>query len=101
VAEFGGMLAIVAADADDFRRLDRRQERGLREREAVHAAAGQAFDVAIAGVRRLEEQASDFVITGCGLDQAVVGGTVEKKSAVFHLRNIQTHFLNTRDRKIT
>jgi hypothetical protein len=41
-------------------------------------------------VRRLEEQASDFVFATARyrLDKAVVGGTVEIKSAVFHQSNI-------------
>jgi hypothetical protein len=84
VAEFGSVLAIVATDADDFRRAYRRQQRCLCERDAVHAAAGKAFDVAIAILRRLEEQASDFVAARDRLDQAVVGGTIEFESAVFH-----------------
>jgi hypothetical protein len=87
VAEFGSVLAIVAADADDLRRLDRRQQRRLSERDAVHAATGKAFDIAIAILRSLEEQASDlvFVVARNRLDEAVVGGTVEIESAVFHL----------------
>ena len=88
VAEFGGMFAIVAADADNFRRLDRRQQRCLRERNVVHAAAGQAFHVAIARLRRLEQEASDFVVTRNRLDQTVVRGTVEMEATVFHLRDI-------------
>jgi hypothetical protein len=42
----------------------------------VRAAAGKAFDVAIAVLRRLEEQAGDGIVARDGLDQAVVGGTV-------------------------
>jgi len=97
------VLAIVAADTDNFRRLYRREQRGLRERDAVHATAGKAFDVAIAILRRLEEQARDFVfvIARDGLDHAVVSGTVEIKSAIFHLSNIQTQYLETMGRKIT
>jgi hypothetical protein len=57
----------------------------LREGNAVHAATGKALDIAIAVLRRLQQQASDFVVVArCGLDQAVVRGTVEKESTVFH-----------------
>ncbi len=90
MSEFGGVLAIVAADADDLRRLHRRQQRCLCERDAVHAAAGKAFDVAIAMLWGLQEQASDFFFVAARdeLDEAVVSGTVELESAVFHLSNI-------------
>jgi hypothetical protein len=60
----------------------------LRERNVVHAAAGQAFHVAIARLRRLEQEASDFVVTRNRLDQTVVRGTVEMEATVFHLRDI-------------
>jgi hypothetical protein len=76
------VLAVIAADTDDLRRLDRRQERRLGEWDAVHAAAGKVLDVAI--VRRLEEQASDFVPPGDRLDQAIVGRTALFEPAISH-----------------
>ena len=45
IAQFGGVLAIVAADANDLRRINRREQRGLRQRKMVHAAGGNVFEV--------------------------------------------------------
>jgi hypothetical protein len=59
-------------------------------------AAGKAFDVAIAMVRRAEEEASDDLASRYSFDEAPVGGTVEIEAAVFHQSNIQTQFLKAK-----
>ena len=94
------MLTIVAADADDLRRLYRGEQGCLHERDAVHATTGKAFDVAIAILRGLEKQARDFsFIVARELDQAIVSGAVEIESAIFHLSNIQTQYPETMGQK--
>src|SRR5450755_747384 len=90
MAELSGVLAVVAAYAHDLCRLHWRKQRRFGERDPIHAAAGKAFHVAIATLRRLRKKTGDFVLARDGLDQAVVGGIVEFESAVFHVRNIQT-----------
>jgi len=50
----------------------------------IHAAAGKTFDVAIAGVRSLEQQPGDLVAARNGFDQAVVSGIVELEPAISH-----------------
>ena len=84
--KLGRMLAVVAADADDLRGLDRRQQRCVRECNPIDAAAGQAFDVPVARRGRLEEGSGDGVGTGNGLDQPVVVRPVEGEAAVSHRR---------------
>ena len=69
----------------------------MREGDAVHTTAGKAFYVAIASMRRLKKESSDFVfvivvvatVVATGrLDQAIVGRTVEIESTIFHVKNI-------------
>jgi hypothetical protein len=56
--------------------------------DAIHVAAGQAFYVSVAMLRRLQEQASDFVVAGNRFDEAIMGGAVATESAIFHVKNI-------------
>jgi hypothetical protein len=90
VVEFGGVLAVIASDADDFCRLNGSEEHGVVERNVIHAAAREAFDVAITGVRRLQQQARDLVGAPNGLDQSVVGLAIELEAAIFH-GNLSKH----------
>jgi hypothetical protein len=78
------VLAVVAADAHYLRGLDWGQQRGFREGNAVHAATGEAFDVAFARLGRLEEEAGDLIAAGDRLYEAVVAGTIEVETTVSH-----------------
>src|SRR6185369_1259818 len=84
VSKFRGVLSIVAADADSLRRLDGVNEGSFGERKVVHAAAGQAFEVAIAQMRRVRKDSGDFVASGDGFDEAVLDGAIERKPTITH-----------------
>src|ERR1035438_8999249 len=84
MVEFGGVLAVIASHADDLCRLDGHQQRRLRERNAIHAAAGKAFNISIARVRRLKQQACDLIAARNGFDQSIVGLAIELEAAIFH-----------------
>jgi hypothetical protein len=56
--------------------------------DAVHVAAGQTFYVSITILRRLQEQAGDFIVARDGFDETVLRRAVEIESTVFHLKNI-------------
>ena len=78
--QFGGVFAVVAADADNFGRPHRRQQGRFRQRDGRNALAGEAFQVSIRFFGRGEQLAGDPVT----LYQAVVGLTIELEAAVNH-----------------
>ena len=71
VAQFGGVLAIVAAHANDLRGTDRREQRGLRQRKMVHAARGNVFQVRFRILRRVQKNTGDLFLAAYGFHESV------------------------------
>ena len=88
MAQLRRMLAIVAPHADDLRRPHRRQQRSFRQRNRLDSPRAQAFHVTVGLFGRGEQDTHDRVPPGDGLDQPVLGLTIELKSAVFHRSSI-------------
>ena len=90
MAQFGGVFAVVASDADNLRRPCDRQKSGVFQADRFDPAGSQAFDVAAGLFRRRKQNPYNRLSSGNGLDQAVVGLSVLLKAAVFN-RNLSKH----------
>jgi hypothetical protein len=84
VAQFLGVLDVVAADAYDLAGFDGRDQGRIVERQLLHAAAGQFIELALAQMRRREQQARNVVFPGHRLNQAVADLSFVREAAVFH-----------------
>ena len=84
MAELGGVLAIVAADSDDFRRAHGEGEFGFGEGDVIDALGAEIFHVSTDLFGRGDEQAGDFFAAGDGFYESVVDVSVGVEAAIFH-----------------
>src|ERR1700730_9979555 len=78
------MLAIIAPNADDLRRLQWRQQLRVTECNLVDPSGMQALRVSAGFFRRRNQQACDEIVSCERFDQPVLGLAMALKAAIFH-----------------
>src|SRR5690348_9926767 len=84
VAQFLGVLDVIAAHAHNLRGFDGRDQGRIVERQLLHAAAGEFVEFALAQMRGGKQQARDVILAAHRLNQPVADLSFVREAAVFH-----------------
>src|SRR5215831_4281205 len=85
ITELGSVVSIVAADADDFRRLHGRQKGGVRQCNWIDAARSKAFHIAVSLFGRGQKDSDNRVLAAERFDQAILRDAIMLKTTIFHV----------------